>query len=101
MGASVSTLPCKGIAQKKKNAYRGKLAGVLVCGGKDISADLAFSSAKWNPRINRLPKCPRTRFLWAPAIMSFGNLAAIAGVEVVAEVTAKSNKRLTDVAILL
>ena len=51
------------LPEKQRTPTSGrKLAGVLVCGRKDMSPDLAFSSAKWNPRKNRLPICPRMRF---------------------------------------
>jgi hypothetical protein len=56
----------------------GKLVGVLVCGRKDMSPDLACASAKWNPRKNRLPKMSQDAFLWVSAIMTFGNPAATA-----------------------
>ncbi len=56
--------PClMALPEKQRTPTSGrKLAGVLVCGRKDMSPDLAFSSAKWNPRKNRLPKMPQDAF---------------------------------------
>src|SRR4029077_19888222 len=67
--------PClMALPEKQRTPTSGrKLAGVLVCGRKDMSPALAFSGAKWIPRENRLPKmrqdaasirgCFRRRFL--------------------------------------
>jgi len=40
----------------------GKLVGVQLCGAEDMRPDLVFSTAKWNPRKNRLPKMPQAAF---------------------------------------
>jgi hypothetical protein len=44
-----------------------------------MSPDLTFSSAKWNPRKNRLPKMPQDAFCVGIRYHAFGNPAAIAG----------------------
>ncbi len=56
--------PClMALPEKQRTPTSGRiLAGVLVCRRKDMSLDLAFSSAKWKPRKNQLPKMPQDAF---------------------------------------
>jgi hypothetical protein len=46
-----------------------------------MSLDLAFSSAKWKPRKNRLPKMPQDAFSVGVRYHAFGNPATITRVK--------------------
>ena len=45
--------------ENKERQPGGEASRRLVFGGEDMRPDLAFSSAKWNSRKNRLPKMPQ------------------------------------------